>query len=113
MRPCAYLSSGEAQHTPRGLRCSTRVLEEPAQLVRVADHVNGADPAVLYVERKGAVAGQRMAHQQPWAAVDGDELEVGLRPVRLVGIAEDELRDAIRAQHRAHRRGRLAAAVRD
>src|SRR5881396_3493582 len=90
-----------------------RVLEEPAQLVRVAHDVDRANAAVGYVERVGAVAGDRMAHEQTGRAVDRDELEVRLRPVHLAGIAEHELRDAIRAEHGTRRRGRLAAAIGD
>ena len=54
-----------------------------------------------------------MAHEQTGRAVDRDELEVRLRPVHLAGIAEHELRDAIRAEHGTRCRGGLAAAVGD
>ena len=57
-----------------------RVLEEPTQLVRVAHDVDRANTAVDDVERVGAVAGDRMAHQQTRRAVDRDELDVRLRP---------------------------------
>ena len=54
-----------------------------------------------------------MAQEQTGRAVDRDELEVRLRPVHLAGIAEHELRDAIRAEHGTGRRGCLAAAIGD
>src|SRR6185436_399920 len=72
-----------------------------------------ANAAVGDVERVGAVAGDWMAQEQTGRAVDRNELEIRLRPVHLAGIAEDELRDAIRAEHGTRRRGRLAAAIGD
>jgi hypothetical protein len=41
-----------------------------------------------------------MPHEHAGRAVDGHELEVRLRPVQLSRISKQELRDAIRPEHR-------------
>ena len=90
---------------------SVHVLDKSAQLVGVADDVDGANAAVDDVERVGAGAGDRMTQQETGCAVDRDEPEVRLRVVDLPGIAEHELRDALGAEQGPRRRGRLAAAI--
>src|SRR3954452_15311369 len=54
-----------------------------------------------------------MTQEQTGGAVDRDEFEMRLRPVQLPGVAEHELRDAIRAEHGSRRGDRLASAIAD
>src|SRR3954453_349110 len=92
---------------------SVRVSEEATQLVGVAHDVDGPNTSTDDVERVSSIAGNRMTQEQTGRAVDRDEFEMGLRPVQFRGVAEHELRDAIRAEHGSRRGHRLASAIAD
>src|SRR6266566_4887504 len=60
-----------------------RALEEPTELVGVANDADRTNVTVDEVERIGAVAGDRMANEQAGRAVDSDDLRIRLRPAHL------------------------------